>query len=130
VGRGLWGVVRLIGERVRAAQHRHGDVTHAHPAAREPHTHTRPLRLALGFGALHGLAGSSHLFGVLPALALPTRTDAALYLGAFALGTVGAMALAAWTIGALGARRQRLALGAASLAAVGIGVRWLVAPLD
>jgi len=30
-------------------------------------------RAAFGVGTLHGLAGSSHLLGVLPALALPSR---------------------------------------------------------
>ncbi|MCE9595692.1 MAG: High-affinity nickel transporter [Planctomycetes bacterium] len=121
VGLGLWGLVRLFGSRARAVEQRH-----AHDAT--AHSHERPLRLALGFGTLHGLAGSSHVLGVVPALALPTRTDAVLYLAAFALGTVGAMVVAAATIGALGARKQRFALGATSFAALGVGVLWLVAP--
>jgi hypothetical protein len=35
-----------------------------------------------------GWPGSSHFFGVLPALALPTRTAALLYICAFGVGTV------------------------------------------
>ena len=42
-------------------------------------------------GVLHGIAGSSHFFGVLPALALPTRAAALTYIGAFGVGTVAAM---------------------------------------
>src|SRR5688500_1414053 len=41
------------------------------------HTHAGA---SFGMGALHGLAGSSHLFGVLPALAFATRLEAPLYL--------------------------------------------------
>ncbi|MCC6409751.1 MAG: High-affinity nickel transporter [Planctomycetes bacterium] len=134
IGLGLWGLARLVAARAKAAEHRHGDVVHSHlPLSaherRAVHEHASPLRLALGVGTLHGLAGSSHLLGVLPALALPTRLDAGLYLGAFALGTVAAMAACAWTFGALGARKRELALGATSVAALGVGVLWLVAPL-
>jgi hypothetical protein len=35
-------------------------------------------------GVLHGVAGSSHFFGVLPALALPTRAAALTYIAALA----------------------------------------------
>ncbi|MBI5434765.1 MAG: High-affinity nickel transporter [Planctomycetes bacterium] len=131
IGLGLWGLARLFAARAKAAEHRHGEVLHSHldVSPHGPHEHASPLRLALGVGTLHGLAGSSHLLGVLPALALPTRLDAGLYLGAFALGTVAAMAACAWSFGALGARKRELALGATSFAALGVGVLWLVTPL-
>ena len=42
-------------------------------------------------GTLHGLAGSSHLFGVLPTLAFTSRADGLWYLAAFGVGAVLAM---------------------------------------
>ncbi|MCK6446669.1 MAG: High-affinity nickel transporter [Planctomycetes bacterium] len=132
IGLGLWGLARLFKAHARAHEHAHDGVAHSHFAARHEHEHASPLRLALGVGTLHGLAGSSHLLGVLPALGLPTRFDAGLYLGGFALGTIAAMCAAAWSFGALGSRAGRgreFALGATSLAALAVGVLWLVAPL-
>lgn len=43
---------------------------------------------AFSIGVIHGLAGVSHIIGILPTLALPTKTDAFLYLGGFAFGTI------------------------------------------
>ncbi|MBF8297934.1 MAG: hypothetical protein HW395_591, partial [candidate division NC10 bacterium] len=40
------------------------------------------------FHIFHGLAGSSHLFGVLPALAFPSRQASMLYLAGFGLGAI------------------------------------------
>ena len=53
-------------------------------------------------GVLHGVAGSSHFFGVLPALALPTRARRFIYIGAFGVGTVAAMTAFAAAVGLLG----------------------------
>jgi hypothetical protein len=83
-------------------------------------------------GILHGVAGSSHFFGVLPALALPTRTDALLYICAFGVGTVVAMTAFAATIGAVGVRTRHVAwahrgmLLTASVVALTVGAWWLV----
>ena len=44
---------------------------------------TRTSGASFAMGTLHGLAGSSHLFGVLPALAFSTRADSMLYLAGF-----------------------------------------------
>src|SRR5262245_22595029 len=51
IGVGLWALHRAFGARVS-----HHAPSHAHAS--------------FGFGILHGVAGSSHFFGVLPALAL------------------------------------------------------------
>lgn len=100
-----------------------------------PHTHgPATTRASFGMGLLHGLAGSSHLFGVLPALALPTRTGALVYLGGFGAGAVLAMSAFASVVGAL-ARRvgtgaspgHRHVLHACSVAAIAVGLWWLVA---
>ena len=59
-------------------------------------------------GVLHGVAGSSHFFGVLPALALPTRGAALTYIGAFGVGTVLAMTIFAAVVGSLGGHLVRV----------------------
>ena len=41
-----------------------------------------------GIGILHGLAGTSHVFGILPMLALPNHSLAISYIGGFAAGTI------------------------------------------
>jgi hypothetical protein len=85
-------------------------------------------------GTLHGLAGSSHLFGVLPALALPTQAGALFYLAGFGLGAVIAMTIFAAVVGILAmraGRRSRHAfqtmLYACSLSAFLVGGFWLIA---
>ena len=83
-------------------------------------------------GILHGVAGSSHFFGVLPALALPTRAAAFTYIGAFGVGTVIAMTAFAAVVGSIGIRLQagtlahRAMMLTAAVLAVGVGSWWLV----
>jgi hypothetical protein len=67
------------------------------------HTHGRQ-RAAIFVGLLHGTAGGSHILGVIPVLALPTRAAALGYLTGFGAGTVVAMALFASVVGAVSAR--------------------------
>lgn len=79
---------------------------------------------------LHGVAGSSHFFGVLPALALPSRHYGLAYISAFGVGTVAAMTLFAAMAGLAGARfatlgMQRGLMHTASIAAVAMGGVWL-----
>jgi hypothetical protein len=103
--------------------------------ARAPQAHTHPAGGAsFAMGALHGLAGSSHLFGVLPALALPTQFAALAYLGGFGLGAVLAMTMFSAFVGAVsvGAARRggsayRGVLYACSLSAFLVGGFWLIA---
>ncbi len=121
---GAWGLIRAFGRRVEIGEHRHGELVHAHP-----HLHAKPRgsqhsHAALAVGTLHGLAGSSHLFGVLPALALPTRVDSALYLFGFALGTIVAMALFAQLVGSIGKKRVKPLLATTSFVALGVGIWW------
>jgi hypothetical protein len=86
-------------------------------------------------GVLHGVAGSSHFFGVLPALALPTTTAAVLYISAFGAGTVAAMTLFAAAVGSIANRgihgplAYRAMMTAAALLAIVVGGVWLTAPL-
>ena len=85
-------------------------------------------------GVLHGVAGSSHFFGVLPALALPSAGAALMYIGAFGVGTVAAMTAFAAAVGLLGvhtssnARLHRAMMSVAAALAMLIGGVWLIAP--
>jgi sulfite exporter TauE/SafE len=82
---------------------------------------------------LHGLAGSAHFLGILPALAFATRSSAVAYITAFGAGTVVAMTLFAGLIGWVsrrfsrgGARLYRGLLFTFGGAAVAVGVAWLL----
>jgi hypothetical protein len=99
--------------------------------AAEPHTHAGA---SFAMGTLHGLAGSSHLFGVLPALAFSLPSDAVLYLAGFGVGAIAGMSAFASIIGVVSTRlgqnhpgRYRGFLYASSVAALAIGGFWLVA---
>src|SRR5262245_52184900 len=115
IGIGVWGLHRAFGTRV-----------HTHPAR---HTHTHA---AFGVGVLHGLAGSSHVLGVIPALALPGVSASLGYLGGFGVGTVAAMTGFAMVAGQVAARAElrrsmamRWLLSAWSTLALIVGIAWL-----
>jgi hypothetical protein len=136
VGIGLWALRRSA--QVRGGIHAHGRLSHDHlHVQRGPRWLRRVGHAHASFclGVLHGVAGSSHFFGVLPALALPTRTGSLLYIAAFGAGTVLAMTAFAAAVGAAGQRGgerlmpQRAMLIAAAVLAIGIGGVWLVRPL-
>jgi hypothetical protein len=141
VGIGLWGFRRVFCHRLHAHEHVHGGERHVHVHlhdAETAHAHEvssthRHTHAALAVGGLHGLAGTSHLLGVLPALALPTLAASAAYIGAFGAGSILAMTLFSTVVGTLagrfslgGARVYRGLLAALSTAAVGVGVVWLL----
>ncbi len=120
IGVGLWGLRRTF-------------------AARLPHTHTaeehgkRPGGAAMWIGGLHGLAGSSHILGLLPALALPSRAASLGYIVGFGFGAVAAMTafssafgLVAARVTARGPRAYQALLASSSAAAIVIGGYWLV----
>jgi hypothetical protein len=124
VGIGAWGVRAAL----RGPGHSH---RHDHSRQRHDHGHA-----ALAVGTLHGLAGSSHLLGILPALALPSDAAASAYLLCFATGSVAAMGTFASCIGWVAGRRvtsgpnvQRVLLGVCSGFAVLLGGLWLVSSL-
>jgi ABC-type nickel/cobalt efflux system permease component RcnA len=116
------------------AAHRHSGATHAqarpahvHEATDHTHTHT-----AFAVGILHGLAGSSHFLGVLPALGLPDFSSSVSYLAGYGAGTVAGMALFASAMGLLASRAHdhgpnatRWLLSACSATAVLVGTAWL-----
>jgi len=137
-GIGLWALRRALKHNVHAHEHKHDGERHVHfhvHPRREDHHGKRAhlhLHAAFGIGTLHGLAGSSHFLGVLPALAFPTRSEAVAYLIAFGLGTIGAMAAFSWGMGWLAARFANRGLniyrglmGACAVAAMVVGCFWL-----
>jgi ABC-type nickel/cobalt efflux system permease component RcnA len=137
-GIGLWALHRAFKNKIHAHGHMHDGEQHVHfhahhhghsPEKTAPHHHTHA---AFGIGTLHGLAGSSHFLGVLPALALPTTTQAVAYIIAFCVGTVAAMAIFTWGMGRLALRLadhgqefySRL-MAVCGVAALGMGIFWL-----
>jgi hypothetical protein len=81
-------------------------------------------------GALHGIAGSSHFLGVIPALALPTRAASVTYIAAFGVGTIVAMTAFSAMVGYTGAvrpaRAHRVIMASAALVAIAVGGVWLM----
>jgi hypothetical protein len=132
---GLWALGS--GLRVQRVRHEHEGVSHQHLHVRSGPPWLRRLghaHAAFCLGVLHGVAGTSHLVGVLPALALPTRGAGLLYLGSFGAGTVAAMTAFAAVSGVTGARIRRstgtyrAVMATAGIVAIGVGGVWLTAP--
>lgn len=99
-------------------------------ASAAAHTHAGA---SFAMGTIHGLAGSSHLFGVLPALLLPSRWSSICYLAGFGLGAVSGMTafsavmgLAARRLGRGDSRSSHGLLYASSAVALVVGGVWLV----
>jgi hypothetical protein len=133
IGIGIWALGRSA--RIRPGTHIHGAVAHAHLHVQAGPVWIRRLghaHAAFYMGILHGIAGSSHFFGVLPALALPTRTAALLYIAAFGAGTVIAMTAFATAVGTFGARTRQVGwvhrgmMLTASVVALSVGTWWLI----
>ena len=136
IGIGLWGFYKALHTRIHQHEHEHDGHRHSHwhwhgrrPArlSKRPHRH---WHAAFGVGTLHGLAGSSHFLGVLPAMAFAHVGQAIAYIASFAIGTILAMALFAGAMGGLGrfftqGQRFKHFLMTCSGSAIGVGVYWL-----
>jgi hypothetical protein len=109
IGIGLWGLRQSLKSRVHVHEHTHDGRTHSHihlhGAVHAPGENAKALHehghAAFGIGSIHGLAGGTHLFGVLPALLFASKVSAIVYLLAYGGGTVCAMAVFAWGMGML-----------------------------
>lgn len=142
---GAWAIRQGLKVQVHVHRHAHDGTEHEHvhfhtpahahpeaegagtPSSRHGHGHA-----ALGIGALHGLAGSSHFLGVLPTLGFPDLASALGYIGGFGMGTVVAMtafsALVGWACRRWASgpsRAYRGLLYASGSAALGVGGWWL-----
>jgi hypothetical protein len=125
---GLWSLSRAA--RLRRAPHTHGATRHAHVHVQRGPGWMRRLghgHASFAVGVLHGVAGSSHFFGVLPALALPTPAASFSYIVAFGLGTVGAMTAFAGFVGRTPAARipHHGLMTGTGVAAILVGCVWI-----
>ena len=127
IGVGVWAIYRAGRIQIHEHPHVHSEESHGHVHSHDPGEQTHH-HAALGVGLLHGMAGSGHLFGVLPALALPT-TQAVIYLMAYLVAAVVSMGTFAYGLGVL-ARRSgtewitRLMYSSGVLAIL-VGVFWI-----
>ena len=137
---GLWALRGALRSRLHAHEHTHAGESHthvhlhgageAHPVqTATPHAHTHA---AFAVGTLHGVAGTAHLVGVLPALALPSWEAATLYVTGYGVGATGAMAAFGWLVGRVsglrgfdGTRVYRGILSASGVLAILVGGVWL-----
>ncbi len=146
VGVGLWGLRQASRLHVHVHTHRHDGATHAHAHvhvhqadpgtpprahAAAPHDHTHA---SFAFGILHGLAGSSHVIGILPALALPTRALSVAYLASYGIGNIASMTVFSSAMGVVAGRARdggqhlyRALLYGCSALALLVGGVWLTA---
>ncbi|PKP52673.1 MAG: hypothetical protein CVT92_08060 [Bacteroidetes bacterium HGW-Bacteroidetes-1] len=105
---GLWALWRIFGKKHNHLHdHPHSHIsndgesyTHIHSHDHKgvnvhEHNHELPIRQsvisAIIIGTFHGLAGVSHLIGILPTLAFPTISSSVFYLVGFGFGTIAAM---------------------------------------
>lgn len=123
-------------------RHAHDDqTTDRRSGAGHEHEHAGTMKqnaiTALFIGIIHGFAGFSHLFALLPSLALPTVTASAMYILAFASGTILTMVLFAFILGVVAFRAtvkdHRIFLKWFTLTggflAIAIGILWLIHPV-
>lgn len=141
IGIGLWGFRKASITRIHTHEHLHDGVRHTHVHLHTAHAAHDPRRTAsthshshaaLSVGILHGVAGTSHLLGVLPALALRSRVEAGAYLLAFGVGSIVAMTVFAGVLGHVArrwagaeTRAFRTLVNGCSAAAIVVGIVWI-----
>ena len=96
------------------------------PQITTDHTHT-DTRIVFGIGLFHGMAGTGHLLGVLPALLL-SQTEAAVYLGMYFISAIGAMMGFGWVlskvVSMMGSIRMWTLLTA--VGSIAVGIYWIL----
>ncbi len=140
---GGWAFYRASQIVVHSHPHIHQDADHAHTDGDHAHFHVHASdsnhdnsqahkghsHAAFMVGLLHGAAGTGHLFGVLPSLALPPQ-QALVYLSAYFVAAVAAMAGFGALMGVVtrdrGPEVLRRAMYCTSSAAVFLGAFWMV----
>ena len=137
IGIGIWGFRKVFVIHLHTHTHEHDGRPHIHLHFHtRTHDHEQPaahlhMHAALGIGILHGLAGSSHFLGVLPALAFPTAAQSVAYIVAFAAGTIISMAFFTMVVGYMGTRltgnrAYNWLMAGFSFIALAVGLFWLV----
>ena len=103
---GAIGFHTSLKEKIHSHEHNHFGIRHSHihshinisRSAKKNHQHSHA---ALGIGLLHGTAGGTHLWVVLPTITISKFDGLAIYLGAYTLSTIGAMIFFTAAIGQL-----------------------------
>lgn len=88
-------------------------------------------------GVIHGFAGFSHLFALLPSLALPTIMASVIYITAFASGTILTMVAFAFILGIVAHRSEvkkkeqflKWFSITGAVMAIAIGILWIFNPI-
>lgn len=102
------------------------------PKITEGHTHTdnrahTDNRVVFGVGLFHGMAGTGHLLGVLPALVL-SQTEAAIYLAMYFVSAIGSMMGFGWllskVVSTMGSLRTWTLLTA--VGSIAVGLYWIL----
>jgi hypothetical protein len=104
LGVGAWGICKSFTGRIR-----------------------EPGGALLAIGTVHGLAGGSHLLGVVPGLLFPSLMATCVYFLAFSAGTVAGMCSFSAGLGLLPRSSHRAVMATCSGLAVTIGAYWLIA---
>ena len=98
-----------------------------HSTARSEHTHSADNGVVFGVGLFHGMAGTGHLFGVLPSLLL-SRIEAGMYLGVYFISAIVAMMGFGWVlskvVSVVGSLRSWTLLTA--VASIVVGFYWIL----
>lgn len=139
IGIGLWGLKKALMSNIHVHEHLHNGVIHRHfhtHKAQEEHSESSAhvhTHAALAVGILHGLAGSSHILGIIPALAFATKFQSFEYLFSFGVGTILAMTLFSQLVGASSdffVRKElkfyKMMMSAVSSLAIVVGVVWII----
>jgi hypothetical protein len=131
---GFWALARVFA--VRDAPHLHHGVAHSHShVGRGPAFLTRLGHAHAAFlvGVLHGMAGTSHFLGVLPALALPTRMASLTYVLVFGMASIAAMTTFAAAVGIVAGRAavhgtsaHRVVVMTGAAVAIVVGSVWVI----
>lgn len=139
IGIGIWGLRKIFSKQIHTHEHKHEGETHIQIHSHNPSVdHKKPAahihtHAAFSVGIIHGFAGSSHFLGILPALALPTETEAIVYLIMFGIGTISAMIIFSVSISSLSVKFSKfgfnfykgLMIGFSAIA-IAIGGFWLI----
>jgi len=125
--------------------HTHKHVHNHTPVSAQNHEHEHQSNgtvkqnsfTALSIGVVHGFAGFSHLFALLPSLAFPTILASVTYIVAFASGTILAMMIFAYLLGLVAfqsvVKDKQVFLKwftlSGAILAIAIGVLWIFNPI-
>jgi sulfite exporter TauE/SafE len=148
IGIGAWAIAKIYIKHSSLFHHHshphiHDNEVHIHFHSHETEeihkhehkkTHNQNCLTAVSIGILHGFAGVSHLFAILPTIAFPSKYESSIYLTGFGFGTISAMIIFAIILGILGQKTSenkqqkfytylRLIGGATAII---VGVLWIV----